>query len=346
MMVVRDIVRRFNRLPEFIVVDNGSDFLADAFESFLRAMGTHLRFRPAGNPRHGAVLERMFGRLNTEYIHSLAGNTKATKNVRMVTGSHLPEKLAEWTLGNLYHGIHHWACEFYDQQTHPALDESPREAFMRGLRENGRRPQRQILFNRDFLIATCPPVDRSGVRQIHAQRGVKVDNRFYWNDAFKSSKVAGQSLPVRSDPWNASSVYVRLKDRWVQAICRNLHGLGQLTHFEQQAVTAEFNRRSSMAAGDERAAQRLREFMQTFTPAGALAIEFERQSENKILYNGLQFAGIDPTFTAPRGNLIEEPVGISDAASNEIPQADRRATLPQQSTASDELSDIDDFEDF
>lgn len=45
--------------------------MSAAFETFLETMGVHLRFRPAGQPRHGAVLERMFGRANTEYIHNL-----------------------------------------------------------------------------------------------------------------------------------------------------------------------------------------------------------------------------------------------------------------------------------
>src|SRR5574343_1396397 len=108
MMVIRDMVRRFERLPEFIVVDNGRDFMSSAFETLLQAMGVHLRFRPAGQPRHGAVLERMFGRAHSEYVHNLSGNTKATKNVRMVTGKHLPVNFAEWTLEATYFGIEFW----------------------------------------------------------------------------------------------------------------------------------------------------------------------------------------------------------------------------------------------
>ncbi|KVR40736.1 Mu transposase C-terminal domain-containing protein [Burkholderia multivorans] len=317
MMVVRDMVRRFNRLPEFIIVDNGRDFMTLAFQTFLRVMGTHLRFRPAGQPRHGAVLERLFGKLNTEYIHNLAGNTKATKNVRTVTGSHLPKKLAQWTLRSLYQGLQRWACEYYDQEMHPALGESPREAFRRGVRENGHRPQRHIAFNRDFLIATCPPVDRSGVRTVNPQRGVKVDNRFYWNANFKLPNVSGESLPTREDPWDASSVYVLLKDGWVTAICRSLHGLGQLTEIEKRALTAEYNARIKLPADDEQHAQRLREFLRVFKPEGALALELERQSENKDLYNTLQMSNIEPIAAPRRFAPAGEPL-------------DGRGTLPHQ----------------
>lgn len=166
MMVLRDLVRRHGRMPEFVVVDNGADLKSIAFAAFLQMMGTHLRARPKGAPRHGAVLERLFGRANTEYIHNLAGNTKATKHVRMVTGKSLPSNNAEWTLEALYHGLCYWADIHYANAEHPALAESPVHAFERLLRECGSRPQRRVLFNRDFLVATCPPVDRGGAGSV------------------------------------------------------------------------------------------------------------------------------------------------------------------------------------
>ncbi len=87
MMVLRDMVKRFNRLPEFVILDNGADFLSNALASFLETMQVHIRRRPAGRPRHGAVIERIFGKHHSDYIHQLAGNTTSTKNVRMTVNS-------------------------------------------------------------------------------------------------------------------------------------------------------------------------------------------------------------------------------------------------------------------
>ena len=346
MMTVRDMVQRNSRLPEFVVVDNGRDFMSSAFESFLEAMGVHLRFRPAGQPRHGAVLERVFGRANTEYIHNLSGNTKATKNVRMTTGKHLPVNFAEWTLESMYHGLMYWATEYYDQETHPALDCSPREAFQRGMRHSGARPQRRILFNEDFLIATCPPVDRAGVRQVHNQRGVKVNEMLYWHADFRDPRYAGQKSAVRYDPWDASSVYVLLKDRWVRAQCRNLIGLGQLTELERRALTEEYTHRSG-ELNDDHARQRLREFMQVFTPDGAMASALDRQQENKALYNTLRLSNIQPVPSAPKTWLIE---GMPTPAGDVKDEQEQRFALPQSAESiqqyavlSDELPDFDTF---
>ncbi|RZI41064.1 hypothetical protein EGT07_20570 [Herbaspirillum sp. HC18] len=343
MMLMRDIVRRFQRLPEFIVVDNGRDFDSEAFESFLRMLGINLRFRPAGRPRHGAVLERLFGRLHTEYIHNLAGNTKATKNVRMTTGSHLPGKLAEWTLETLYYGVQHWAIDYYDQCHHPALDCSPREAFQRGLKISGVRAHKHIAFNRDFLIATCPPVDREGMRSVDKQRGVKVNHMFYWNPEFRHPNVADRRFPVRYDPWDASSVYVYVKDKWLQATCRSLFGLGQLTEVERKALTEEYKRRSGTLAESEHAIQRLREFMQVFTPEGALEAEFERQQQNKSLYNGLQLAAISPVAAISKTRLHED---ISISASSAETRSFNPAvptTTQGEAPASDTYPEFDTF---
>jgi len=342
MMVVRDMVQRFHRLPEFIVVDNGKDFQSTAFEAFLQVMGVHLRFRPAGQPRHGAVLERIFGRAHTEYIHNLAGNTKATKNVRMTTGKHMPVNFAEWTLEAMYCGIEHWATEYYEQEPHPALGDTPREAFLRGQRESGARSHKHILCNQDFLIATCPPVDREGVRLVNRQRGVKVNDMLYWCSEFYDAHISGQRLPVRYDPWDASSVYVRIKDRWVRASCRNLIGLGQLTDMERRALTLEYIQQSGLPANDERSSQRLREFMQVFTPEGAMQDAFERQQENKALYNTLQLGAITPVAPLNKISLTEE---TSKSAS----LADTKSSLhqflqtPSETPASDPLPDFDTF---
>lgn len=342
MMVIRDMVRRHGRLPEFLILDNGADFRSSSLESFLKVMGVHCRFRPAGKPRHGAVMERIFGRANTEYIHNLAGNTKATKNVRMVSGKHLPKHFADWTLESMYYGLEHWAFEYYEQEMHPALESTPREAFMRGLRESGSRPQRQILFNRDFLIATCPPVEYGSTRQVDRQRGVKVNHWHYWATELRDPKLARKDVPVRYDPWDASSVYVWIGNRWAHAICRSLSGLGQLTENERKAITEEYLERSGMKADDEHSNQRLREFLQVFTPEGAMAAAMERQKENKHLYNHLQLASIAPVAPMQKYRLTEE---TSDAENDSASRSDSLPIVvsPSEATPTDDLPDFDTF---
>ena len=299
MMVLRDIVRRHQRLPQFIVTDNGKDFQSVNFETFLMAMEVYLRFRPAARPRHGAVLERLFGRAHSEYVHNLAGNTKATKNVRMTTGKYLPARLAEWTLEAMYYGLEHWAFDYYDQDVHPALGLSPRAAQERGFAESGTRSHRHVVCNTDFLIATCPAVDRECMRKVDRQRGVKTKDFFYWAPEFGDLKVAGTKVPVRYDPWDASTVYARVNHKWVRCICSTLAGLGQMTDTENKALSVEYRLRHGKKPDSPVSMQRLKEFLQTFTPEGAMALHRSRQTENKSLYGGLGQAAVLPPVSTP-----------------------------------------------
>ncbi|NYT85025.1 DDE-type integrase/transposase/recombinase [Pollutimonas harenae] len=302
LMLMRDIVRRFQRLPEMIVVDNGRDLISEAFQSFLRVMGVHLRMRPAGQPRAGAIMERLFGTVHSQYIHNLAGNTKATKNVRMTTGKHLPVNFAQWTLEAMYHGLNYWATEHYDTEQHKTLGCSPREMFERSLVQSGLRAHRQVIWNEDFLIATCPPVDRGATRKVNDQRGVKVHDFYYWHPVFRDSKVANKNLQVRYDPWDASTAYVRVKAEWVAAKCRSLVGLGQLTTYERQALAEEYIHSGGKPLNASDTPQRMREFLQTHTPTGALAIALDRQQESKSLYMTLKMGAIT-SATSTTGQL-------------------------------------------
>lgn len=54
--------------------------------------------RPPAKPRFGAVLERLFGTTQVQFVHNLAGNTLVMRNVREVTRSVSPQRHAVWTL--------------------------------------------------------------------------------------------------------------------------------------------------------------------------------------------------------------------------------------------------------
>ena len=89
----------------------------------------HRTARPPAKARFGSVCERLFGTSNTRFIHNLAGNTQIMKNIRQVTKDVDPKRHAEWTLAELYGCLSQWAYEIYDTIPHPALGQSPREAF-------------------------------------------------------------------------------------------------------------------------------------------------------------------------------------------------------------------------
>ncbi|MGD9788388.1 MAG: hypothetical protein AB7U30_10605 [Sulfuricellaceae bacterium] len=81
--------------------------------------------RPPSKGRFGSVMERMFGVSNEEFIHTLAGNTQATRNPRSCSATHRPDRLAVWTLRTLTERFEQWLTEHYHQRIHSALGTSP-----------------------------------------------------------------------------------------------------------------------------------------------------------------------------------------------------------------------------
>ncbi len=101
MLALRECVRRYERLPEAIVVDGGPEFESVYFETLLARYGCTKKTRPGGRPRFGSVCERLFGTTNTRFVHTLAGNTQITRNRGKVTKSVNPKGQACWTLAAL-----------------------------------------------------------------------------------------------------------------------------------------------------------------------------------------------------------------------------------------------------
>jgi putative transposase len=174
MMVLREIVRRFGRFPQMIIVDGGAEFGSVYFETLLARFECTKKTRPPGEARFGSVCERLFGTTNTMFIHNLRGNTQLTRNVRQVTKSVNPKNHAVWTLGDLDQHFRKFAYELYDTLTHPSLGTSPRETFAQGMKCGGTRAHRMVCYSEDFIMFTLPTT-RKGTAKVRCGKGVKIN---------------------------------------------------------------------------------------------------------------------------------------------------------------------------
>jgi putative transposase len=147
MMILRDCVRRHGRLPQTIVVDGGREFESTYFETLLARYECTKKTRPPAKARFGAVCERLFGTTNTQFIHNLRGNTQIMRHVRQVTKSNAPVGQAAWTLSSLYDYLSSFLFEIYDTIEHPALGQTPREAYFSGFESSGARANRLIPYD-------------------------------------------------------------------------------------------------------------------------------------------------------------------------------------------------------
>lgn len=239
MMVIRECVRRFNRLPQIIVTDNGSDFKSVYFQQLLACFGITHKFRPPHKSRFGSVGERYFGTLMTQLIHNLRGNTKIMKNARQVTKSVNPKNFATWTLPHIFELLTAYFYELYDTNEHSSLGESPREVFERSIAHTGMRRVRYISYDEDFIIMTLPSVKRNGgTSMIDSLRGVRVNYFYYYSSEF-NNYIDKTRVPVRFDPWNIGIVYCYIHRHWEKCYSQFYNVLKNRTEYEIQLASEE-----------------------------------------------------------------------------------------------------------
>ena len=158
MMVLADVIRRTGRLPEAIIHDWGPEFKAKDHKVCLATLFIERHVRPKGSPRFGSVVERLFGVTTRQLIDSLAGNTKARRNVRKLSPSADPSWHSGLWLLDLYLGLEEFFIKIYNTRKHPATLLTPDAAFDHSLVMHGARLHR--LRNLEDVLPIISPTAR------------------------------------------------------------------------------------------------------------------------------------------------------------------------------------------
>ncbi len=298
MMVLRECVRRHQRLPQILVVDRGREFSSIYFETLLAYYETTKKERPPSKPRYGSVMERLFGTTNTQFIYNLLGNTQITKQLGQMTKETDPKSLANWTLPRLYLRLCEWAYEVYDTTAHAALGQSPREAFAAGLALSGQRPYRLIPYNQDFIINTLPTT-RRGVAVANANRGIKINYIHYWSDEFRHPQVSQTLVPIRYDPTNMGLAYAYIQGRWVQCVSEHYARLKGRSETLIRLATQELHAQNRRHAQQlPLTAKRIAEFVEALEREEASYEQLWREADNRQVI-ALAENRVDPPPAAP-----------------------------------------------
>lgn len=326
MMVLRECVQRHARLPQIVVVDGGREFESVYFETLLARYECSKKTRPGAMPRFGSVCERLFGTTNTRFIYNLLGNTQITRNVRQVTKSVSPQEQACWTLGQFYTRLCEWAYEVYDTLEHPALGQSPKEAFTMGMARGGQRLQRLIPYDETFRMLTLPTTPK-GTAKVMPHTGIKIHALYYWSDALLDPEVERAQVPVRYDPFDAGTAYAFIKGRWVQCLSEHYAIFAGRSEREIQLATAELHKRNRLHGQQFTiTARKLADFLNSLEAEELLLAQRLRDAEAREMLTS-QEQPVAICTTSPRGT---EPCTIS--------------SFGQESQAEGEILDI--YEDF
>ncbi len=295
MMVIRDCVKRHNRLPQFVIVDNGAEFRSIYFEALLAAHKCTKKQRPKAKSRFGGVIERLFGTTNTQFIHNLRGNTKLTREVRIVTKSVNPKHLAIWTLRELTARLNQYLFDVYDQLEHPALGESPRDCFMRGMEVSGQRLHKMIPYDKRFIFTTLPTTHK-GTATLSPGKGVKIHYIHYWSNFFNDPEIEGRRIPIRYDPFDYGRAYAFVRNQWVD--CKSEYYSAFAGHSEREIMlaTEELRRKNHQQSGKrfDVNAKRLAQFLTSVDVSESILEQRAMDREMQISIHGTPAADAVP----------------------------------------------------
>ena len=248
MMVIRDCVRRWERLPNKLIVDRGPEFQSTYFDKLLSGFNISKLLRPTAEPRFGSVGERVFGTANTNLIHQLSGNTENRVQRRGLSSSHDPSKFAVWTPDEFAKLFDKWAYEVYPTTKHRGIGETPRDRMERSQTQSGCREIARIPYTKNFLFATLPETPHGNTRKVH--RGiVSIDKLEYRGLDESINRYNGQIGYTRLSPDDPSRAWIFLDEKWRELVCTNdilreyIERAIRLSHMEVSARLTKAGRR-------------------------------------------------------------------------------------------------------
>lgn len=153
-----------------------------------------------------------------------------------------PQGQAVWMLKDLQEHLAAYCYEVYDTMDHPALGQSPRNAFQAGLAATGQRPHRIIPYDREFMIYTLPTTVR-GTAKVSPGRGVKVHYLYYWCEDFRRADIEKTHVEVRYDPFDIGTAYAFVEGRWVECIGEYHHVFQGHSQKEMMLAAEELRQR-------------------------------------------------------------------------------------------------------
>ena len=309
MAAILDMIRRFGRVPEFVIFDGGAEFGARDFKFLLSFLRVGEKPRKTSACRDGSLIERMFGMSQKAFIHNLLGNTKLRRNPRQMTKSSNPSMLAKHTLLELYDGFENFLFDIYDKRRHGTLLMSPRQKFEIGLDRSGERLGRIV--NMEDCIPHAFPSVRGFWRRIDCQRGIQVGYSQFRNPRVEKPMYHGLSVEVKEHPLDRSVVYAFVDREWYPM----LRVGSEVDHYSDSNFSvADFEERRilhSRTMVSQKAAN---------MEAAKEILKMERQAAEREVERRMD----SPTVCAQAGDGEDEPGGADGGNSP-------AATTPQDS---------------
>lgn len=244
LMVLRDIVWRYGRLPTTLVTDNGAEFHSALYQLLIARYGVHALYRAPRHSSDGGVVERAFSTIDTELIHSLEGVVPKGYDLKKYDPFTDPRARADVNIDHLYRMLNHYLFNEYPYFNHADLGATPHTIWQTSLEETGLLNLPQI-DRSTFYFDSLPFDARSPTRLVNTSSGINIRKRNYWTPAFRNPILERQPVNVRFDPVDPFFVYAQIGTDWHRCDVNHASRLKGLTRGTQYR-NIEWRRRTAL----------------------------------------------------------------------------------------------------
>lgn len=196
--------------PDRLIMDHGRDFKSLSMDATLTALAIEPDYTKPRKPWLKGKIERWFGTLERQIVHTLPGTVMSKWENRKFYNS---EKFAVLTIDEVNWIVAKWVIDIYHQDHHSKIGRTPAEAWNEGLKEI--TPHREIPKN--LLV----PLTGLIVPRTLRDGGIRFKG-LRW-DAPELSRTRGllpdsADVQVRIDPLDLSVCYVydEKREKWIE----------------------------------------------------------------------------------------------------------------------------------
>lgn len=195
---------------DLVHTDNGKEFHSKALKRACELYKINMTKRPAGTPRYGGHIERLFKTFNDGGIHTLPGTTKSNIQGR---GEYKSEKNAAFTLFEFETWFTEFIVNVYHRQVHSELGMTPLEKYTKGILGDDKTLGRGLppkIDNPLKLKIDFLPYEERSVQKY----GIQMFGIDYYHDILKKwirqpdkTRKGAKKFIVRYDPRDISAVF-------------------------------------------------------------------------------------------------------------------------------------------
>lgn len=204
LQLLRDCARRWGKMPETIVVDNGAEFNSIYFETTLASLAVSKQSRPPGEPRFGGHIEGWFRSLKA-YLTKQRGSTNNNVRGRASSRKYKGDARTLWTLSDAYLAIDEFIFGIYNVSAANEALQTRAQSFS-ALMELFPESGVVTPYGPELLARTALPLSRP--LKVDRSRGVRHSGRWYRHPLLFQNRFYEKPAEAYVEPWDINTLYV------------------------------------------------------------------------------------------------------------------------------------------